>query len=88
MILKVRIIATKAARGVYLIELTDIAISASEIRALVKEGKSIRYLVPSQVEKYIKRRALYNNRRAANGDDFGRDQFLGKSSSPDPFRSR
>jgi nicotinate-nucleotide adenylyltransferase len=46
---------------VYFDELTDIAISASEIRALVKEGKSIRYLVPSAVEKYIKRRGLYLN---------------------------
>jgi nicotinate-nucleotide adenylyltransferase len=44
---------------VYFHELTDIAISASEIRALVKQGKSIRYLVPPEVEKYIKRRGLY-----------------------------
>ena len=42
-------------------ELTDIAISASEIRALVKEGKSIRYLVPAEVERYIKRRGLYSS---------------------------
>jgi nicotinate-nucleotide adenylyltransferase len=48
---------------VYFIELTDIAISASEIRALVKQGKSIRYLVPSAVERYIKRRGLYRSRR-------------------------
>jgi nicotinate-nucleotide adenylyltransferase len=45
------------------IELTDIAISASEIRTLVKQGKSIRYLVPSAVERYIKRRGLYVNSR-------------------------
>jgi nicotinate-nucleotide adenylyltransferase len=44
------------------IELTDIAISASEIRELVKQGKSIRYLVPSAVERYIKRRGLYGSR--------------------------
>lgn len=42
-------------------ELTDIAISASEIRALVKDGKSIRYLVPYEVETYIKRHALYRD---------------------------
>ena len=42
-------------------ELTDIAISASEIRALVKEGKSIRYLVPAEVERYINRRGLYGS---------------------------
>ncbi|HWH78571.1 MAG TPA: nicotinate-nucleotide adenylyltransferase [Candidatus Binatus sp.] len=45
------------------IELTDIAISASEIRALVKRGKSIRYLVPASVERYIKRRGLYDQHR-------------------------
>jgi nicotinate-nucleotide adenylyltransferase len=44
---------------VYFIELTDIAISASEVRGLVRGGKSIRYLVPSTVEQYIKRRRLY-----------------------------
>src|SRR5262245_9982291 len=48
---------------VYFIELTDIAISASEIRALVRRGKSIRYLVPPSVEKYIKLHALYGSRR-------------------------
>lgn len=44
---------------VYFIELTDIAISASEIRALVRKGQSIRYLLPSLVERFIKRRRLY-----------------------------
>jgi nicotinate-nucleotide adenylyltransferase len=48
---------------VHFIELTDIAISASEIRALVRQGKSIRYLEPSPVEKYIKRRGLYRGAR-------------------------
>ena len=48
---------------VHFIELTDIAISASEIRALVRKGKSIRYLLPSQVEKFIKRRRLYRGSR-------------------------
>ena len=46
---------------VFFDELTDIAISASEIRELVKRGKSIRYLVPAEVERYIKRRSLYKN---------------------------
>jgi nicotinate-nucleotide adenylyltransferase len=48
---------------IFFIELTDIAISASEIRTLVKQGKSIRYLVPPAVEKYIERRGLYTSRR-------------------------
>lgn len=48
---------------VFFTELTDIAISASEIRGLVQRGKSIRYLVPPDVERYIKRRRLYRNGR-------------------------
>ena len=49
---------------IYFIELTDIAISASEIRALVRQGKSIRYLGPPAVESYIKRHGLYRMRRS------------------------
>jgi nicotinate-nucleotide adenylyltransferase len=48
---------------IFFIKLTDIAISASEIRERVKEGQSIRYLVPSRVETYIKKQGLYRNRR-------------------------
>jgi nicotinate-nucleotide adenylyltransferase len=48
---------------IFFIKLTDIAISASDIRRRVKEGKSIRYLVPREVENYIKKQGLYRNRR-------------------------
>lgn len=48
---------------IYFVELTDIAISASEIRALVRQGKSIRYLVPIGVAKHIQRRRLYRGGR-------------------------
>jgi nicotinate-nucleotide adenylyltransferase len=48
---------------IFFAELTDIAISASEIRELVRQRKSIRYLVPTEVEKYIERRGLYRNGR-------------------------
>ena len=41
------------------IKLTDIAISASDIRARVRNRKSIRYLVPAEVEAYIRRKGLY-----------------------------
>lgn len=44
---------------IYFFKLTDIDISASEIRRLLKEGKSIRYLVPPAVERCIKKRGLY-----------------------------
>jgi nicotinate-nucleotide adenylyltransferase len=50
---------------IFFINLTDIAISASGIRERVKEGKSIRYLVPLGVETYIKKRGLYQNHREA-----------------------
>lgn len=51
--------------GTYLFffKLTDIAISASEIRDRLREGKSIRYLVPLEVETYIKKRGLYRGRQ-------------------------
>lgn len=45
----------------YFFQLTDIDISASEIRKRVKEGQSIRYLVPWQVENYIKKTGLYRD---------------------------
>lgn len=48
---------------VWFTKLTDIAISASEIRGVVKEGKSIRYLLPLRVENYIKKQGLYRDRR-------------------------
>jgi nicotinate-nucleotide adenylyltransferase len=38
---------------------TQLDISATRIRLSVGEGKSIRYLVPAQVEKYIKGKQLY-----------------------------
>jgi len=53
----------RSGHRIYYIELTDIAISASEIRTLVKQGKSIRYLLPPAVERYIKRRGLYAGTR-------------------------
>lgn len=55
-------------KGVYLnpsgrfvayLETTRLDISASVIRRLVKEGRSIRYLLPQAVEEYIKREGLY-----------------------------
>jgi len=41
------------------VEIPSPPISSTEIRNRVKVGKSIRYLVPSLVENYIKRRRLY-----------------------------
>jgi nicotinate-nucleotide adenylyltransferase len=38
-----------------------IAISSSKVRENIKEGKSIRYLVPPKVERYIIDKGLYKN---------------------------
>ena len=43
----------------HFLQLTDFAVSASDIRARVRRGKSIRYLVPHSVEEYIGKRRLY-----------------------------
>ena len=60
---KKRIYRHQSGTRVFFIRLTDIAISASEIRRRIKEGESIRYLVPLGVETYIKRQGLYRSRR-------------------------
>jgi nicotinate-nucleotide adenylyltransferase len=56
--------AFRHASGRYLafLRITDIAIAASEIRERVANRKSIRYLVPSLVEAYIRRNRLYRKK--------------------------
>lgn len=60
---KQKIFRHKSGTKLFFFKLTDIAISASDIRNRVKKGKSIRYLVPLEVESYIKKRGLYRGRR-------------------------
>lgn len=45
---------------VHLQEVTQLDISATQIRALAGSGKSIRYLVPGPVETYILSKGLYS----------------------------
>ena len=46
-------------RGVIWLSMPPMAIASSEIRARVKAGRSIRYLVPSAVERFIHQRRVY-----------------------------
>jgi len=41
------------------VSVPDIQISSSEIRRIVRQRKSVRYLVPRQVSEYIERNKLY-----------------------------
>lgn len=47
----------------FFLKLTDMAISASEIRDRLRKRKSVRYLVPLEVERYIRKKGLYRGRR-------------------------
>jgi nicotinate-nucleotide adenylyltransferase len=49
----------KSKRDVIFLSLTPIGISSTEIRRLIKQGKSIKYLLPAEVESYIISNKLY-----------------------------
>jgi nicotinate-nucleotide adenylyltransferase len=55
--------AYRHASGTFLhfVKVTDIAVSASKIRRLAAEERSIRYLVPPEVETYIEQKRIYKN---------------------------
>ncbi|MGN0341544.1 MAG: nicotinate-nucleotide adenylyltransferase [Roseburia sp.] len=56
---KIQELREKFSANIYPIEAPSVAISSSDIRQRVEDGKSIRYLVTSEVEEYIDRNNLY-----------------------------
>ncbi len=54
--------AWRARQGITRLAMTPLAVSASDIRRRVHQGRSIRYLVPDAVERYIARHRLYASR--------------------------
>ena len=57
--LKEKVYRHRSGTTLHFLQLTDFAVSASDIRARVRQGKSIRYLVPTAVVDYINKRHLY-----------------------------
>lgn len=54
-------------REILFTRLTDLFVSASAIRELLRRGKSIRYLVPQEVQRYVDKHRLYHDSMTRTG---------------------
>lgn len=59
-----RMLVHESGNRIVFLDVTSLDISASDIRQRVRRGKSIRYLVPNSVERYLDEHRLY---RRGNG---------------------
>ncbi len=53
------ILEHQSGNRIYLHEITQLDISSTKIKQLLQNGRSVRYLVPGPVERYINQRGLY-----------------------------
>ncbi len=60
--IQVNALELSSGRTLYVIPVTGLNISASEIRRLLKNGKSVKYLLPESVESYIISKGLYKQK--------------------------
>jgi nicotinate-nucleotide adenylyltransferase len=51
----------ESGRDAILLRLTPLGISSTEIRKLIRQGKSIKYLLPPEVQSYIITHKLYRS---------------------------
>ncbi len=75
---------------VLLVEVVSLDISSSEIRQLVEQGRSVRFLVPDTVAAYIEKNRLYQparraRRRAGGGRGRGPDGPEGPQEAFEPL---
>jgi nicotinate-nucleotide adenylyltransferase len=56
-------------RGVKWLPMPQVDITSTDIRARLKAGRSIRYLVPAAVERLIRQQGLYGARRTPSTED-------------------
>lgn len=61
-----RILQHRTGNQIRLLTVTALDVSASAIRLRLRRGRSIRYLVPPAVERYLSRHRLYARRRGAS----------------------